>query len=81
MQRRDNGNAVRPRHGRKIEREIQQIVDVDDVRLHRPQHVSDPVGDERRPVRLLEGGAYPVIDDLDDGQSLVHTPVDLAMRT
>ena len=67
------------RHGRQIEREVEQVVDVDDVRLYRSQHLRDPIADKRRPICLLERGAYPVVDDLDDGEPLMRAPGDVAM--
>jgi hypothetical protein len=52
---------------------------MDDVGLHGPEHLFNPRTDERRPVRFLEGGAPPIIDELDDGEPLVNPPMDVAM--
>ena len=79
MQCRDDRNAVCARHGRQIEREIEQVVDMDDVRLDRSQHLRDPIADKRWPIRVLERGADPVVHDLDDGELVMRPPGDLAM--
>ena len=79
MQCGDNRNAVCARHGRQIEREIEQVVDMDDVRLNRSQHLRDPIADKRRPIRVLERGADPVVHDLDDGELVMRPPGDVAM--
>src|SRR5438067_7771464 len=67
------------RQSGEIEREIQQVVNVDDVRLHGTEHVRDAIGDERRSIRLLERRAYPVVHNLDDGKSVLYPPRDAAM--
>jgi len=79
MQRRDDRNAACARHGRQVERQIEQAVDVDDVRLHRSQHVRDPIADKRWPIGLLERRADPVVDDFDDREPLMRAPGDVAM--
>ena len=38
-----HGNPLRMRQRRQVEREIQQIVDVDDVRLHGAQDIRDSI--------------------------------------
>ena len=52
---------------------------MDDIRLDRSQHLRDPIADKRRPIRVLERGADPVIHDLDDGEFVMRPPGDVAM--
>ena len=61
------------------EREIQQVVDVDDIRLHRLDGVRYLLGDEGRPVRVRERPAHPVVDHFDDGEAVLHAPRHLPM--
>ena len=68
VQRRDDRHAVRPRQPRQVERQIEQVVNVDDIRLHGAHHMLDPVEHDRRPVRLFERRAPPVVHDLSDRQ-------------
>ena len=50
----DHRDTEGARDGRQIEGEVEQIVDVDDIWLHRSQDMRDATADERRPVGLLE---------------------------
>jgi hypothetical protein len=52
---------------------------MDDVRLDRSQHLRDPIADKRRPIRVLERGADPVVHDLDNGELVMRPPGDVAM--
>ena len=77
VQRGDDGSALRARHRRQVEREVQQIVHVHDVGLDGAQHVIERLANLRRPVGLDERLAHPVVDDLDDRQPVVDAPGDL----
>ena len=79
VQRGDRGNAARPRAARKVEGQIEQVVDVQDLRLDGVEHGLELFPDSRRRVGVLEAVDLPVVDDLDDRQPLVHTPADGAV--
>jgi hypothetical protein len=80
MQRGDDGGTAAARQGRQIERQVQQVVDMNDVGLNGAQHVLETPIDDRRSIGFLERGDGPVIDQLDDRQPVVHAPADLAVR-
>jgi hypothetical protein len=80
VQRGDDRNSAGPRRGRQVEREVQQIVHVKDVRLHDIQHLLESCRHQGRTVGLLEGGAHPVIGNLDDGHLVVEAPGELTVR-
>ena len=50
----DNRDAAGPGHRRKVQRQVEQVVDVQHVRPERVQHLSELLADERRPVRVRE---------------------------
>ena len=79
VQRRHDRNAGRARKRRQIKGQIEQVVDVNDVGLHRAQHVPQPVAHHRRPVRVFERSADPVVHDLDDRQAVLDSPHHLAV--
>ena len=54
---------------------------MNDLRLYGPQHLRNSFADKRRPVRFFERPARPVVDQLDDRQSVVDAPRDEAVRT
>jgi hypothetical protein len=59
-------NAALARLPWKVEREIEQVVDVENVRPCHVKHVCQLRRDARRCVRVLEAIRFPVVDDLDD---------------
>jgi hypothetical protein len=80
VQRRHHPHTARPRHGRQIERQVEQTVQMDDVGLDGAQHVRDAIGHQRRAVGILERGASAVVRDLDDRHAFMHAPGDMPMR-
>ena len=80
VQCRNHRNAARPGHDGQIEREVEQVVDVHDVRPHCMKHVLELFVDHRRPIGFFERPAPPVVDDLDHRQAVVHTPFNVAVR-
>ena len=74
----DNGPALSG-EPRKIERQVQQIVDVQHVRPHRIERVRQLFVDAGRTVRLLEGAKLPVVDDFDDGETVDRAPAQRAV--
>ena len=80
VQRRDGGDSTLLRDTRQIEREVQQIVDVQDIGAGRVEHVAklriDPFG----AVGLAEVSELPVVHDLGDRNSLIRPPTNRAMR-
>ena len=79
VQRRDDLRPVAAGQRRQIEREVQQVVDVDHVRTYRPKHVVDAIADERRTVGLAKRTAPPVVRDFDDRQAFMEAPGDMSM--
>src|SRR5258705_11715205 len=80
VQRGDDGDATLLRHSWQVEREIEQVMYVQDVRTRGVQHVPQLCVDPLRGVRLLEAAEFPVVHELDDRQSVVPAPSQRAMR-
>ena len=77
VQRRDDAGPSRVRQRGQIERKIQEVMDVNDVRPDGVQHVLDLAVHPRRSIRLVEPAELPVVDDLDDGDVFVAPPPNL----
>ena len=69
----------RARQRGEVERQVQQAVHVEQVRLHGVEYVRQLARDARRPVRVGQRVHPPVVDDLDDCQSVVHAPGDFTV--
>ena len=80
VERRDDGGAPRVCQGGKLERQVEDVVDVDDVGLGRPDHVVERGTERGGPPGVFEGVEGPVVDDLGDRQALVHPPRHGAVR-
>ena len=80
VQRGDDGDAKLLRHPCHIEREIDQVMYVQDVRTRRVQHVPQLGVDPLRGVRLRKAAKFPVVHELDDCQPVVPAPSERAMR-
>ena len=81
MQSRDNRRAPCFRKLREVEREIEEIVYVDDIGLDRVKHLSDAFTDQRRTIGVNNRPADPVVDELYDWKAAVQPPRDISMRT
>ena len=68
-----------PGEPRKIERQVEQVVDVQHVGAHGVECVCELLVDAGRTVCLLEGAKLPVVDDFDDGQAADRTPAQSAV--
>ena len=79
VQRRNGRNPARASHSRQVEREIQQVVYVKDLRPRGIENVSQLGRHASGCVGVLEAIRLPVVDDLDDRESLVRTPADGAV--
>jgi hypothetical protein len=79
VERTDDACAVRAGLPRQIEREVEEAVDVEDIRLRGPQHVIEDGQKVRRPIGFVERRELPVVDDLDDGQAFEDAPGQLTI--
>ena len=81
VKRRYHPDAAALRQVGQVERQVQETVDVNDVRLHRLEHLLDPGVDRIGPIRGVERSSLPVVSNLDDRQAIVHAPAQLTVRS
>ncbi len=80
VQRGRHRRAARPGEAGQIEAQVEQAVDVHHVGLRRAQHGIELRRQSGRPPGIRER-PFPVVDEFDDGQPLVHAPGERAVRS
>ena len=80
VQRRDRRHPTLAREPGQIERQVEQVVDVEDVGCGRLEHVLELGVDPGGRIRVFETRKLPVVDDLDDREPLVGAPPDGSVR-
>jgi hypothetical protein len=80
VQRRNDRYAPVLRQPGEIERQVEQTVNVNDVGLTGAKDVVDAIADDRRPVRVGERAARPIVDDFDDRETVMDPPRHFSMR-
>jgi hypothetical protein len=79
VKRDDGGNAALARQPRQVQRQIQQAVDVDDIRTDRVEERGNAIVQPWRGIGLVEASEFPVVDDFDDRQGVFRAPPQRAM--
>ena len=74
VQRSDHRDPALPGDPWQIERQVQQVVHVQDVRGGRVEDVPQLRVDAVRRIRFVETAEFPVVHDFDDRQPLVPPP-------